>query len=133
MERVRLLLADDNPAILDIVVKMLTANFVIAGAFTDGESVLQTFPYLMPDVIVLDISMGDVNGIEVARRLREMDCKAKLIFLTVHEDIDFVRAAMAAGASGYVFKSAANSDLVAAINAALEGKLFYPSALQNVH
>jgi DNA-binding NarL/FixJ family response regulator len=133
MERIRLLLADDSPAILDLVVKMLKANFVITGAFTDGKSVLQEFPTLLPDVIILDISMGDVSGIEVARRLRELDCKAKLIFLTVHEDVDFVRAALAVGASGYVFKSAVNCDLVAAIYAASQNKLFYPSALRSVH
>jgi len=132
MERIRFLLADDSPAILDMVVKMLKANFVITGAFTEGKSVLQEFPTLLPDVIILDISMGDVSGIEVAKRLKELDCKAKLIFLTVHEDVDFVRAALAAGASGYVFKSAVNYDLVPAIYAASQDKLFYPSALQSV-
>jgi DNA-binding NarL/FixJ family response regulator len=133
MEPIRLLLADDSPAILEMVVKMLKTNFVITGAFTDGESVLQEFSALMPDVIVLDISMGNVSGLDVARRLKEMDCKAKFIFLTVHEDPDFVLAAMAVGASGYVFKSAINRDLVEAIQAVSEDQLFYPGALRSVH
>jgi DNA-binding NarL/FixJ family response regulator len=130
MEPIRLLLADDSPAILDMVVNMLKPNFVITGAFTDGELVLQKVSTLRPDVIVLDICMGNVSGFDVARRLKEIDCKAKLIFLSVHEDLDFVRAAMALGASGYVFKSAVNSDLIAAIQAVSQGHAFYPNALQ---
>ncbi len=75
---------------------------------------------------MLDISLGDMTGFEVARRLREMNCPARIVFLTVHESPDFVRAAVALGASGYVFKSRASSDLKDAINAAARGEEFLP-------
>ena len=133
MEPIRLLLADDSPAILDMVVNMLKPNFVIAGAFTDGELVLQKFSSLMPDVTVLDICMGNVSGLDVARRLKDMDCTVKFIFLTVHEDPDFVQAARTLGASGYVYKSAVNRDLIAAIQAVSEGRLYYPDAVPVAH
>src|SRR5580704_7655793 len=106
---------------------MLQENFVIAGAMPNGNSVLKEVATLNPDVVVLDISLGDMTGFDVARRLREMNCRAKIVFLTVHESADFVRAAMALGASGYVFKSRADSDLVNAINAVFRGEEFLPA------
>ena len=74
-----------------------------------------------PDLIILDISLGDMTGFEVARRLKKSGNTAKIIFLTVHEDIDFVRAAFDLGASGYVFKSRISSDLITAIDTVLCG------------
>lgn len=134
MRQARLLLADDNPAILEIVVQSLQTDFVIAGTFTDGHSVLREFARLSPDVIILDISMDDLSGFEVARRLKEMNCQAKLIFLTVHEDLDFVQAAFAMGAAAYVFKSEVHSNLIPAIHAVLTDSLFYPKVLaEDVH
>jgi DNA-binding NarL/FixJ family response regulator len=129
MEPIRVLLADDSPIILDMVVNILKPNFVVAGAFTDGELAIQKFSSLMPDVVVLDICMGNISGFDVAKRLKEMDRTVKFMFLTVHEDPDFVHAAMSLGASGYVFKSAVNRDLIAAIHAVSEGKRFYPSTV----
>lgn len=125
----RLLLADDNQAVLDSVVRILQNNFIITGAFTDGRSVLEKFIWLKPDVIILDISMGDLSGLDVAKCLKDMHCHAKLIFLSVHDDIDFVGAAFALGADAYVPKSALNSDLVAAIAATSHNMLFYPRTL----
>jgi DNA-binding NarL/FixJ family response regulator len=124
---VRVLIADDSPAVLENVVEMLQENFAIAGAMPNGNSVLKEVATLNPDVVVLDISLGDMTGFDVARRLREMNCRAKIVFLTVHESADFVRAAMALGASGYVFKSRADSDLVNAINAVFRGEEFLPA------
>jgi DNA-binding NarL/FixJ family response regulator len=124
---VRVLIADDSPAVLENVVEMLREDFVIAGAMPDGISVLRQVASLNPDVIVLDISLGDLTGFDVARRLHDMNCRARIVFLTVHESADFVRAAIALGASGYVFKSRADSDLVDAINAAFRGEEFLPA------
>jgi len=122
----RILLADDNPAILEVVARELQKDFVIVGAVLDGTSVLREVMDLKPDLIILDISMGDLNGFEVTRRLKAEHCTSKIIFLTVHEGFEFVRAAFAAGASGYVFKSRLSSDLRAAIEVIQAGKVFVP-------
>lgn len=127
MASVRVLIADDSPAVLENVVEMLQEDFVIAGAVPNGNSVLHEVAVLNPDVVVLDISLGDMTGFDVARGLHEMKCRARIVFLTVHESADFVRAAVALGASGYVFKSRADADLVNAINAAARGEEFLPA------
>jgi DNA-binding NarL/FixJ family response regulator len=124
----RILLADDNPAILDMLQRMLQKDFAIAGAVNNATSVLREAPELKPDVIILDVSMGDLNGFDVTRQLRASQCTAKIIFLTVHEDFEFIRAAFDAGASGYVFKSRMNTDLRAALEAIKNGKVFIPDA-----
>ena len=126
MACVRVLIADDSPAVLQNVVEMLREDFEIAAAVPDGNSVVYEVATLNPDVVVLDISLGDMTGFDVARRLREMNCPARIVFLTVHESADFVRAAVALGASGYVFKSRASSDLVDAIHAVSRGEEFLP-------
>jgi DNA-binding NarL/FixJ family response regulator len=123
------LLADDNSAVLNNVTRVLQAKYDIVAAVKDGASVLQEFPRLRPDVIVLDISIGDVNGIDVARQLRDSGCRSKIVFLTVHEDSDFVNAAMSTGASAYVVKSRLSTDLISAIEAVLAGKLFVSGSL----
>ena len=124
MPPVRLLLADDNPEILETLTDMLQPPYVVAGALPDGASVLQQVPALKPDLLILDISLGDMTGFEVARRLKQNGSATKLIFLTVHETIDFVRAAFDLDAAGYVFKSRIGSDLVAAINVVCSGGKF---------
>jgi DNA-binding NarL/FixJ family response regulator len=124
----RILLADDSPAILDVVKSELQRHYIIAGAVLDAASVLREVPNLKPDVIILDVSMGDLNGFEITRRLQADHCPSKIIFLTVHEEFEFVRAAFDAGASGYVFKSRLSSDLCAAIEAIRAGKVFIPEA-----
>ena len=102
-----LLLADDNLSLLETLVEMLQATYKVLGAFSDGNSVLSDIFALNPDILLLDISLGDLNGFEVARRLRERGSSAKIIFLSVHEDVEFVTASFDAGACGYVFKARA--------------------------
>jgi DNA-binding NarL/FixJ family response regulator len=126
---IRLLLADDNPEVLETLIDLLQPAYEIAGAFSDGASVLEHVARLRPDLVILDISLGDMTGFEVARRLKKSLCPAKIIFLTVHENIDFVRAAFDLDASGYVFKSRISSDLVDAINRAVEGGRFSSAEL----
>jgi len=128
MEQLRVLLADDNPAILDVVKQMLRKHFNVIGTLRDGTSVLSQTPELNPDVLILDISMGDLNGLEVTRQLKAKKCTTKIILLTVHEEYEFIRAAFDAGASGYVFKSRMNVDLRAALDALQAGKVFIPQA-----
>ncbi len=127
MPPVRVLIADDSPAVLENVVEMLQDDFVIAAAVPNGCAALLEIAKVNPDVVVLDISLGDMTGFDVARRLREMKCPARIVFLTVHESPDFVRAALELGVSGYVFKSRASSDLVDAIKAASRGEEFLPA------
>jgi len=121
-----LLLADDNPVILEHVRGLLVRNqqYRVVGAVTDGDSVQSAYSRLRPDVIVLDISMGDISGIDVAQDLFDSGCKAKIVFLTVHEDPDFINAAMGAGGSAYIVKSRVSNDLIPALDAVLSGKLF---------
>jgi DNA-binding NarL/FixJ family response regulator len=82
---------------------------------------------LGPDLVILDISLGDLTGFEVAKRLKDIGCPAKIIFLSVHEDIDFVNAAFELGACGYVFKSRITADLTKAIDTVLNGGQFASS------
>ena len=124
MPRTRILLADDNSAVLNYVSKLLERNYEIVGALNDGEAVLRDWPSLRPDVIVLDISMGETNGIELARGLRKSRCKSQIIFLTIHQSPAFVKAALDAGGSGYVVKSRMRQDLILAIDATLSGTRF---------
>ncbi|MBZ5523108.1 MAG: response regulator transcription factor [Acidobacteriia bacterium] len=123
-EKVRLLLADDNPAMLRQVCAMLAKDFEIVAAVADGEAVLQKCRELKPQALILDISMGAVSGLEVARLLRGIGNIFPIVFLTVHQDADFVKAALACGGSAYVVKSHLTNDLIPAIRAALAGKLF---------
>lgn len=127
-EQLRVVLADDNPAILETLKQMLAKDFNILAALNAGSAVIHEVPALKPDVIILDISMGDLNGFEVTRQLHATHCLSKIIFLTVHEELEFIRAAFDAGASGYVFKSRMNSDLREAIQVVQAGKVFIPQA-----
>jgi DNA-binding NarL/FixJ family response regulator len=118
-----ILLADDNPGLLQTLVEVLHA-YEIAGTVGNGKAVLECVGALRPDLIVLDISLGDMNGFDVTRRLRTDGCASKIIFLTVHEDMEFIRAAIDLGASGYIFKSRIGADLTKAIDIVFKGGHF---------
>ncbi len=126
MQTTTILLSDDNSAVLDHVGKMLEKEkrYQVVASILDGRTVVREYQRLRPDIIILDISMGDVSGIDVARDLRDAGCQAKIIFLTVHEDADFVKAGMGAGGSAFVVKSRLNQDLFSSINAVLSDKFF---------
>jgi CheY-like chemotaxis protein len=120
----RVLLVDDNHGLLELLVGMLEPNYKIAAALCNGTAVVDQATALLPDLIILDVSLGDVSGFEVARRLKRSGCPAKIIFLSLHEDMDFVGAAFGLGASGYVFKSRLTTDLENAIATVLSGGQF---------
>ena len=122
--RARILLADDHKEIRDRAVRLLEPEFEVVGTVADGNALLKAAAQMKPDVCVIDISMPLLNGIEAAIKLRENGSKARIVFLTVNEDSDFVRAALRTGALGYVVKSRMASDLCAAINGAINGHLF---------
>jgi DNA-binding NarL/FixJ family response regulator len=123
-EPVRVLLVDDNEAMLGRVAAVLTSTCIVVGAVTDGPAALEAAETLRPEVIVLDISMPGMTGFEVAARLREAGSTAALVFLTVHDDEEFVLAARAAGGIGYVVKPRLASDLVVAVREARAGRPF---------
>ena len=125
----RLLLADDHQSILDTERQILTPEFDIVGSVLDGVAVLRAAVKLDPDVITLDITMPGINGLEVARRLKTLGTRAKIVFLTVHEDHDFVSEALNIGASGYVVKGTMASDLPRAIHVVLNGGQFISPSL----
>ncbi len=122
MDRIRVLLADDHEAMLDRVAGLLATECNVVGTVTDGQQALDAAMELEPDVLVLDISMPVMNGIETARRLKEAGSEIRIVFLTVHDDPDFAREALEAGALGYVIKQRIASDLVAAIKKAHAGR-----------
>jgi DNA-binding NarL/FixJ family response regulator len=122
--KVRILLADDHLDSLETIERHLKPEFEVVGKVLDGHRLLQEAMRLKPDVIVSDISMPLLNGIEAADQLRESGCQSRIVFLTVHSDPDFVRVCLAAGAFGYVVKSRIGTELVPAIREALAGHIF---------
>jgi DNA-binding NarL/FixJ family response regulator len=119
MRKLRVLLADDHPSVLRMVENTLEPMFEVVGKVADGKSLLEAAGKLDPDLIVTDISMPILNGIEAIKNLKESGSRAKVVFLTVHADLEFEKACFEAGASGYVLKPQMDTDLLSAIRAAL--------------
>lgn len=124
VNNIRVFLADDHPAMLEKVADLLESTYEIVGTASDGRAALNEAIRQCPDVLLMDISMPVMNGIEAAESLIRMHTKTKIIFLTVHDDLDFVKAALATGASGYVIKSHMATDLLPAIREALADHRF---------
>lgn len=123
MNRIKLLLVDDNTAILEQLRRTLEARYEIVAAVSSSAAAMEKLN-LSPDVIVLDISMGQESGIDLAKRLLELGPLPRIVFLTIYADQDFVFAAFSVGALGYVVKPRLGSDLIPAIEAAAHGKFF---------
>ncbi len=128
MHTARILLADDHKEIRDKVKRYLESEFNVLDAVENGRQLLEAAARLDPDLCLLDISMPVLDGIETATQLKESGSKAKVIFLTVHEDADFLQAALKTGASGYVIKRRMASDLHRAVKEALAGRIFISSS-----
>jgi len=122
--RPRVVLADDHPMVLASIQKVLEAEFEIVGTAEDGRSLINIAQQLLPDVIVLDISMSSLNGIQAAQQLKKLVPTCKLIFLTMHGDTSYVQQAFAAGASGFLLKRSAASELSKAIHVTLQGDTY---------
>jgi DNA-binding NarL/FixJ family response regulator len=118
------LLADDHEDFLAAVVRHLEPYFDVVRTVDNGQALLEEAVRLEPDLIVLDISMPVLNGIETAKRLRAMGSPARIVFLTVQADPDFVHAALGSGALGYVLKSELASDLLLCLREAFAGRSF---------
>ena len=129
MNRPRLLLADDNRLLMERVAQLLSTSFRVVDVAYDGQELVEKALRLIPDVIVVDISMPILSGIEAVQQLREAGLAAKIVFLTVHSESEFVDACVAAGAIGYVAKSQMKTDLIPAICSAMAGNLFVSPSL----
>jgi DNA-binding NarL/FixJ family response regulator len=126
MKKTRVLLADDHRIFLAGLQKLLESDFDVVGAVGDGRAMCEAALRLKPDVIVTDISMPSLNGIDAVRSLMADNCPAKVIFLSMHSDPVYVQEALRTGAVGYVLKRDAPDQLVAAIRAAMNGKRTAP-------
>jgi DNA-binding NarL/FixJ family response regulator len=129
---VRLLLADDHAGVLAELRLQLGRMFEIVGAVEDGGQAVESALRLDPDVLVLDISMPVMNGFQVAARLRDLKCRAKVVILTAYEDHEYIDAAFSSGASAYVTKRYFATDLVAAIREVLCGRTFISPSLRGL-
>jgi DNA-binding NarL/FixJ family response regulator len=121
---VRILLADDHPQFPEMEERLLQPEFEVVGKVRDGRALVQDAMLLKPDLIVTDVSMPVLNGIEAADLLRQSGCESRIIFLTVHSDPDFVRRCLSTGAFGYVVKSRIANELLPAVREVLEGSIF---------
>jgi DNA-binding NarL/FixJ family response regulator len=130
MKKPRLLLADDHTILVEGLKALLAPEFDAVATASDGRAVLEAARKYQPEMILLDISMPGLNGIEAARRLKQSNPDAKLIILTMHGDLSFVRAAFEAGASGYVLKQSAATELVKALREVDSGRRYISSLIQ---
>jgi len=122
--RGRLLIVDDNPAVIRQAAQLLTDEFEIIEALADGTRLQEAVEQHRPDVVVLDVTLPGRNGLVLASDLARSGSAPRIVFLTVHDDADYVRAAFAAGASAYVVKMRMGQDLVPALKAAADGRTF---------
>ncbi len=124
MKRIRVLLADDHTLVLEGLKRLLAADFDLVGMVENGRELLEVAPELKPDVVLLDISMPLLNGVDAARQLKKTEPEIKIIFLTMHAEKTYVTEAFNAGASGYLLKSSAASELVSAIQEVARGRVY---------
>lgn len=123
-EHPRILLADDHLLVAEALKSLLTSEFDLVGVVEDGRALVEATHTLKPDVIVADVTMPHLNGIDALIRLRQEGCRVPVVFLTMHRDVTFARRALEAGASGFVLKHAASAELITAIRAALAGNTY---------
>jgi DNA-binding NarL/FixJ family response regulator len=124
MKRPRIILADDHTLIVDALKNLLQPEFEVVGTFADGRALLDSAPKLKPDLIVLDIAMPNMSGLNAGARLKELMPTVKLIYLTMNADPDMAGEAFRLGASAYLLKNCAATELVRAIRDALRGGFY---------
>jgi len=124
MKRPRVLLADDHLLLREAFTKLLEPSCDVVGAVADGRALLEAAQELRPDIVVLDIAMPLLNGLDAARQLKGLAPEVRLIFLTVSEDPDLAAEAFRAGASGYLLKNSAASELFKAIQEVCQGRSY---------
>lgn len=132
---VRIIIADDHGVLRAGLHALLSAEpeMEVVGEAADGKEALRKTDSLQPDVVLLDLSLGDMSGIDVARQLCASHPKVRVLILTVHEDQELLQEAVRVGASGYLLKKASKSELIGAIQSALRGELYiHPSLIRSL-
>ena len=129
MSRPRVLLADDHRMVAEGVKRSLEEEFELVAVVEDGRQLVETARRLRPDVIVADITMPHLNGIDALVQLKRDNPEVRVVFLTMHKDAAYARRALEAGAHGYVLKHSAQAELFLAVHAALDGKTFISPTL----
>lgn len=131
MNRPSILLADDHAIVAEGLQSLLEKKFDLVGRVADGRALVEAAKRLMPTVIVADISMPGLNGLDAARILQKEGLRAKIIFLTMHADSNLVAEAFRAGASGYLLKQSAGEELVEAIEQIIAGRTYVTPLIAN--
>jgi DNA-binding NarL/FixJ family response regulator len=129
MARTTVLLADDHTIVAEGLASLLREEFALVGTVASGAELLESARRLQPDVIVTDVAMPGMSGLDALRRLKADGVAAKVVFLTMHADAELAAEALRAGASGFVVKRAAGKELIAAIHIALRGRTYVTSDL----
>ena len=129
MKRTRIIVADDHTLVADAIKRLLEPEFEVVGVFSDGKELVEAAPELSPEVVILDINMPTMNGLTAGPRLKEILPKVKLIYLTMHQEPETAGEAFRNGASGYVLKTSAASELLKAIHLVLRGGNFVTPSL----
>jgi DNA-binding NarL/FixJ family response regulator len=124
MSKARILLADDHRIVIEGLKKLLDPEYDVVGAVEDGRALIAAVDKLQPDVVVADISMPHLNGIEADRHIKEKNPQIRVVILTMHHDVQYAARAFEAGASGFVLKVSAPSELITAIGEVLKGKTY---------
>jgi DNA-binding NarL/FixJ family response regulator len=127
--RSRVLIADDHNLIAELCKHLLETEFDVIGVVSDGRALVRAAGELKPDVIVLDIAMPILNGLDAGRQIKKMLPAIKLVYLTMTPDADVAAEAFTRGASGYLLKTCASSEIVLAVRQALQGKTYLPRAM----
>jgi DNA-binding NarL/FixJ family response regulator len=127
--RPRVLLADDHRLVAEALKSLLAEAFDLVGVVEDGREMVDAAAELQPDVVVADITMPHINGLDALPHVRAVAPAAKVVFLTMHNDVAYARRALEAGASGFVLKHSAPEELILAVRAALQGRTFITPAL----
>jgi DNA-binding NarL/FixJ family response regulator len=130
MKRSRIVIADDHEVVVEGLRRILDRRkFEVVGVANDGRALIQAAEKLRPDVIITDVAMPRLNGIDAAREIHGRNPNLKIIFLTMHPEVAYATATLGAGASGYVLKSAAGEELIDAIGAALNGRIYVSKSI----
>lgn len=129
MKKLRVLLVDDHVMVLEGFKRLIEDQCEVVGMVEDGRTLLEVAPKLKPDIVTMDISMPWLNGLDAARRLKKEMPDVKIIFLTMHADVAYVREAFAAGASGFLMKRSAGTELLQAIHAVSNGQYYITSLI----